>query len=312
MGRNIITAMIVIGVSVSGCATESQERPVLDAATTSPSQSPEDTFRDLDDLAAALGDRSNQFLSDCMQGQGFPQLAQAAEMRVDRQPIGQRGALMVDPLEAGPYTEAQASSFGILGLGDAFRDDEPGYVVSRSETFDTGLVACQGSLAERAGADVLFLLQAFDELSQELRNRLVTASLGAFDELLLARFACVRSSGYPSLTVDTQASSSDLLASVEVPEGSFQENTEASPDAFSEPADGAVVVRPPDPISVYSPSLREIAFALTYVECGRGIDFVDRWQDAQGANLPQVLDPMVDQINVLYTEITSALEAISP
>lgn len=211
--------------------------------------------------------------------------------------------LRIDPLETGPATEAQATRFGLIGARDGFDGLRAAYVVSRSPKYDQRFARCRQDFAKKLGHEAAPILQSFTTLTNTMHSEFLQHSAAPVTRLLSARIACLRSSGYPTITRDLEASMDTLVASAKIAPGTRRA---AAPWTEPKPDRGQVVVSPPAPANVYLPGPAEIALARAYVRCGIRQNFTTRLAQVQVPPRNTVIAAHRAELAVLRDQLTTA------
>jgi hypothetical protein len=298
--------LVLVTVALVGCG----QTPAVDAPRAWPGADVPSAdgydFETLVSWSAEIDEHLEAHADECMDDAGFPQLTQARALTLVRSARGERQTLAFDPLEAGPYTDEQAREYGMIGTVYAFNGGEPGYVVSRSDAYDSQLSRCRASFAAGNGAAVEALLARFTDLRNSMRRSLLQATERSIEELLSARLACVRESGYPDLALQKQMTMKDLLSSAGVTPG-----TASAQSAEEEPDPGGVRVYPPRVPVRYVPSGEETAFALTYVACGRRTGFESSWGAVQQAARATILATWEHELSDVGADMAAVRTALA-
>jgi hypothetical protein len=247
-----------------GSAADHQDRPAAaSAAPSSTLDGPPDPDR-VDTRARHLDRALTQALAECMRTHGHPQLSDTMPAQ-DRGPRLRRPVLGVHAAELGPTSAAQAEAYGMLGTGLLFTDPPRPIVESTAAAYDPALTGCMARLPD---ARVVFeRLAGWRTLTNELRQDLLTRVDGPLREILRRQLGCVRRTGYPALPLDTflDGDTRAALRTLQIPVGTF---SAAPADPPPLPSDTTRVL-PAPPEQTYTPTPAEVAFALTYVRCGR-------------------------------------------
>lgn len=176
-----------------------------------------------------------------------------------------RPALGVHAAELGPTSAAQATAYGMLGTGLLFTDPHSPIVESTAAAYDAALTGCMSELPD---ARVIFeRLAGWRTLTDELRQDLLTRVEPPLRKILRRQLGCVRRTGYAELPINTflDGDTRTALRTLQIPVGTFSAEPTDPPPL---PPDTTRVV-PAPPQQTYTPTPAEVAFALTYVRCGR-------------------------------------------
>lgn len=270
-----------------GSAADHGDRPVrASAAPSSPRPGPPDVDR-VDAEARRLDRAVTAALAKCMRTQGHPQLAETMSVR-DTGPRLRRPVLGVHAAELGPTSAAQAEAYGMLGTGLLFTDPPLPIVESSAAAYDTALTGCLSDLPD--GQMVHERLAGWRTLTNELRQDLLTRVDPPLRQILRRQLGCVRRTGYPALSLDTflDGDTRTALRALQIPVGTF---SAAPADPPPLPPDATRVV-PAPPEQTYTPTPAEVAFARTYVRCGR----VTGLESA----LARVVDPAAEELGAAH------------
>ena len=210
----------------------------------------------------------------CMDEQGFPQSKEALAAGRAGNPDYERSPLSAIPLEFGPSTRAEASTYGFAGVASALDEGELGTVLSKDARFEALMDRCDTWLYSHAAPQLRNLQSRAARLSAQATRQYHDELVKHLGVLTTRRIDCVRSAypAMPSWKMMRDMDEEEVLHEMGIPTGRHIEGVGVVPDMqLVQP--GTVRVFPPRTAERYLPSREEIRFARTYADCGRRVGF---------------------------------------
>jgi hypothetical protein len=269
--------VIITAVLLTGCAGPQTSAPPT-ASPTRSGAAEQTVLAELNEtstMADTLGTKMTSALARCMARHGHRQMESSLKADSRRPAAVPRPALGIHPLELGPTTVAEATKYGMIGVGLGFSEVSAPSVVSKNKEYDEAGEVCLSRELSGAG-ELAEARQRWSQVLNESRLSLVKRTEPAIKAILMARVNCVRQSGYGKL-VGSRFLAGDLkneLQRIGVTPGRHLES-KAQPAV---PREGTVTVYPTER-QIYQPSTSERKFAVVYVACGDCMNFRKKLAD---------------------------------
>ena len=283
-------------------------------------------------LALSVADPRD--VGECMNDAGYPQYLEAWSEALDALDADTQDPLARSQMQIAPHNEEQARTFGMIGIRDVWPPQiASGEVVTNERGYPTALESCGrthspqfdvGIYDENQHGETLYdEISAFEsdywDLYWDMERDFTDATAQPLADLLNDQLACASDAGYPLLDVDDSLLHLDdpksqpswrlilTFSGIEVAPDSPKEEAAYDPGRYEPPVEGIKVVMPIEEPR-YEPTASEIDFALAYVQCGRELRILERFEQIQEDARMPILAEYESRILRLQDEIKAVMD----